>query len=127
MAASYTLTSSRFPDGTTVYANPVDLSGEPVAAVVADGSAVFQGLREYTEYLAHATIGTPDVDGAGTQYVQASFTTGASNTSDTLIWDGSEYVPASATEYIGPVNPATIDGISFEFGDQWTPTEEPTE
>jgi hypothetical protein len=94
---------------------------------VADGSAVFQGLREYTEYVAHATIGTPDADGAGARYAQASFTTGASNASNTLIWDGSEYVPESARQFIGPVDPSTVEGLTFDFGDQWTPTEEPVE
>lgn len=58
MASSYTLASSRFPDGTTVYANPVRNRGvAPVSAVVASGSATFTGLLEFEDYIAHATVG----------------------------------------------------------------------
>ena len=77
MAASYTLESDKFPNGTTVYANAVGTQDPPVSAVVSNGQAVFQGLREFHDYQAHARIGVPDVDGAGSTYVAVTFTTGA--------------------------------------------------
>lgn len=77
MAASYTLESDKFPNGTTVYANAVGTQDPPVSAVVSNGQAVFQGLREFHDYQAHARIGEPDADGAGSTYVAVTFTTSA--------------------------------------------------
>lgn len=69
MAASYTLTSSRFPNGTTVYANPVSgPSADTASGVVSGGQVTLTGLRELEDYIAHA-----NVDGA---HVEARFRSG---------------------------------------------------
>lgn len=99
MASTYTLTSARFPNGTTVYANPADdTSDESSVAVMTDGEATFTGLRELQEYVAHATIGTPDADGGGTTFVQVSFTTdGGTGGSGVLYVPTDADLPATAT------------------------------
>lgn len=135
MAAAYSLTSSLFPNGTTVYANAVGEDDAPVSAVVTGGTATFTGLRELHEYVAHATIGTPDIDGAGITRVQTSFkTSGGSSASRVLLYDeaAETYLPAEyqtdtsqPREFVGPVDPDTIEGITLAYGDRWTPTEEP--
>jgi hypothetical protein len=121
MASTFTLTSSRFPNGTTVYANPAGpVSAPPVAALVEDGSAVLTGLREFTDYVAHATV-----DG---QYAQVTFTTDGGAASDSvkgvIVWDGTGSLPARPTatsvEWITPTDPAA----NALDGDTWTPTEE---
>jgi hypothetical protein len=128
MASAYTLTSSRFPNGTTVYANPVNSPPtSPVSAVVVNGSATFSGLRELEQYVAHATIGSPDVDGAGVRFEQVTFTTDGGAASDSVkgvvVWDGTGSLPARPTatsvEWITPTDPAA----NALDGDTWTPTE----
>lgn len=56
MATSFTLTSGRFPESTVVFANAVGARDVPVQATVTGGSAVFSGLREFHDYIAHATV-----------------------------------------------------------------------
>lgn len=90
MAATYALISDRIPNGATVYANAVGEDDEPVQSVMTDGAAFFEGLREYADYVAHATIGTADVDGAGTTKVQVTFATGGGSDAATGVPEGGD-------------------------------------
>lgn len=138
MAAGYSLTSSLFPNGTTVYANAVGEDDEPVSAVVTDGTATFADLREMHDYVAHATIGTPDIDGAGVTRRQVTFRTGGgSSVARVLLYDltAEAYLPeeyqadtSQPREFVGPIDPSTLDEIAGPvYGDRWTPTVEPVE
>jgi hypothetical protein len=122
MSASYTLITSRFPDGTAVYANANDYDDQAVSAVMAGGTATFDGLREYEDYTVHGTVSG--------QVLSVTFTTdGGPNAQggSVLAWDADAevYILApGAREFVGPVDPSTIEGITMAPGDRWTPTEE---
>lgn len=148
MATTYSLTSSRFPNGTTVYANAVGLNDPPVSALVVLGTAEFTGLRELQEYVAHATIGTPDVDGNGVTHEQVTFFTdggfaGEVEPPTTLVgfcqWDDAEEEWTFDGEPIterpdfagklmwfggGASADPTPDGLGYtDAGDVWFPSE----
>jgi hypothetical protein len=130
MAASYTLISSRFPNGTVVHVNPTRGSGdEPVSATMASGSATFDGLREFENYLAHATVNG--------QNVEVGFRTdGNSGTSvasvEGLLYDEdlASYPPrdpdAVMAIFQGPEAPLIGGSGAVEGVDMWVPTIEDT-
>lgn len=62
MASSYVFSSSRFPNGTAVYATPANGQHEPFAATMANGSAVFAGLAEFQDYRVHGVVSGVNTD-----------------------------------------------------------------
>lgn len=113
MASSYTLVSARFPNGTTVYANPLEPPfGTPLSGVVAGGMVTFDGLRELEDYEAHA-----EVSGV---LVQERFRTSGQSSGSTLVEDAVTGWPARGEGgdprlWIGWTDPTVLMAENDQF------------
>lgn len=69
-----------------------------------------------------------DASGCSVVAVPSSQGSAQGGSGSTLAWDadtGTYTTSQPVREFVGPVDPSTLDGITPVFGDRWTPTEEP--